>query len=117
MDGVTFRVTCTWWLLGLAVKVPWLGPCGPMLAQDAWTSWFRKHYSHLVVGSFLTRKAAWALSGCMTTESADCCMLVNEWVWSSSRVCLLRLEVDLVSDLESELGQKRRYGALKACIG
>ena len=42
----------------------------------------------------------------MTTESADYCMLVNEWAWSRSRVCLLRLEVDLGSVLESELGQK-----------
>ena len=53
----------------------------------------------------------------MQTESADYCMLVNEWAWSKSRVCLLRLEVDVGSVLESELGQKRRYGALKACIG
>ena len=30
---------------------------------------------------------------CMQTESADYCMLVNEWAWSRSRVCLLRLEV------------------------
>jgi len=50
----------------------------------------------------------------MTTESADYCMLVNEWVWSKSQ----RLEVDSVgSVLESELGQKWRYGALKACVG
>ena len=76
-----------------------------------------KHYSHLVGGSFLGGKAAWALSGCMQTESADYCMLVNEWAWSRSRVCLLRLEVDVGSVLESELGQKWRYGALKACIG
>ena len=76
-----------------------------------------KHYSHLVGGSFLGGKAAWALSGCMQIESADYCMLVNEWAWSRSRVCLLRLEVDLGSVLESELGQKWRYGALKACIG
>ena len=47
----------------------------------------------------------------MTTESADYCMVVNEWAWSRSRVCLLRLEVD------SELEQEWRYGALKACIG
>ena len=46
----------------------------------------RKHYSHLVRGSFLAGKVAWTLSGCMTTESADYCMLVNEWVWSRSRV-------------------------------
>ena len=25
VGGATCRVTCTWWLLGLAVKVPWLG--------------------------------------------------------------------------------------------
>ena len=45
----------------------------------------RKHYSHLVGGSFLAGKVAWTLSGCMTTKSADYCMLVNEWVWASSR--------------------------------
>ena len=65
----------------------------------------RKRYSHLVGGFFLAGKAAWGLSGCMTTES-DYCMLVNEGAWSRSRVCLLRLEVDLGSVLESELGQK-----------
>ena len=58
-----------------------------------------KHYSHLVGGSFLARKAAWALSGVF-----DCCMLVNEWVWSRSQVCLLKQEVDLGSVLGSELG-------------
>ena len=46
----------------------------------------RKRYSHLVEGSFLAGKVAWTLSGCMTTESADYCMLVNEWAWSRSRV-------------------------------
>ena len=40
----------------------------------------------------------------MTTNSADYCMLVNEWAWSKSQVCLLRLEVDMGSALESELG-------------
>ena len=45
-----------------------------------------KRYSHLVGGSFLAGKVAWTLSGCMTTESADYCMLVNEWAWSRSRV-------------------------------
>ena len=57
------------------------------------------------------------LHGCMTTESADYCMLINEWAWLRSQVCLLRLEVDLGSGFESELGQKWRYGGLKACIG
>ena len=32
MGAVTHRVTYTWWLLGLAVKVPWLGLGGPILA-------------------------------------------------------------------------------------
>ena len=31
----------------------------------------RKHYSHLAEGWFLARKAAWSLSGCMATDSAD----------------------------------------------
>jgi len=75
----------------------------------------RKHY--LVEGWFLARKAAWALSGCMATDSADYDMLVNEWVWSKSQDCLLRSEVDMGAVLESELGQKWRYGALKACVG
>ena len=64
----------------------------------------RKHYSHLLGGSFLAWKAAWAQSGCLTTESADYCMLVNERAWLRSQVCLLRLEVDVGSVLESELG-------------
>ena len=68
----------------------------------------RKHYSHLAEGWYLARKAAWSLSGCMTTNSVDYYMLVNEWVWSKSRYCLLRLEVDMGSVLESELGQKWR---------
>ena len=37
VGGVTRRVTCTWWLLGLAVEVPWLGPCGPIFALAVWT--------------------------------------------------------------------------------
>ena len=77
----------------------------------------RKCYSHLSGGSFLAEKASLALSGCLPIESADYCMLVNEWAWLTSRVCLLRLEVELASALESKLGQKWRYGALKACIG
>ena len=53
----------------------------------------------------------------MATNSADYYMLVNEWVWSKSRDCLVRPEVDMGAVLESELGQKWRYGALKACVG
>ena len=70
----------------------------------------RKHYFHLAEGWFLARKAAWSLSGCMATDNADYYedyyMLVNEWVCSKSRDCLLRQEVDMGAVLESELGQK-----------
>ena len=37
----------------------------------------------LVRGSFLAGKGSWALSGCLTTESADYCILINEWAWLS----------------------------------
>ena len=53
----------------------------------------------------------------MATDSADYYMFVNEWVWLKSRDCLLRPEVDMGAVLESELGEKWRYGALKACVG
>ena len=49
----------------------------------------RKCYSHLVGGLFLAGKAAWALRGYLPTENADYCMLVNEWAWLKSWVCLL----------------------------
>ena len=69
VGGVICRVLCTWWLLGLALKRPWLVPdCMGRL---------RKHYSYLAEGWFLARKAAWALSGCMATDSSDYYMLVN----------------------------------------
>ena len=37
VGGVTRRVMCTWWLLGLALKRPWLAPGGPPPALTAWT--------------------------------------------------------------------------------
>ena len=70
--GVTHRVLCTWWLLPLALKRPWLVPGGP--PHDK----LRKHYSHLAEDWFLARKAAWALSWCMATDSVNYYMLVNE---------------------------------------
>ena len=29
VGGVTYRMLCIWWLLGLALKRPWLAPGGP----------------------------------------------------------------------------------------
>ena len=66
----------------------------------------RKYYSHLLGGSFLTGKASWAPSGCLPTESADYCMLVNEWAWLRSRICLVSLKVHLGSFFEAEFRQK-----------
>jgi len=37
VGGLTGRVLCTWWLLGLALKRPWLAPGGPPPALTAWT--------------------------------------------------------------------------------
>ena len=70
----------------------------------AWTG--LENTTLLAEGWFLARKAAWSLSGCMATDNADYYMLVNEWVWSKSRDCSLRPEVDMGAVLESELGQK-----------
>ena len=95
MHMVAARVGCQSAMVGTS----WAKSC------PACVDMLRKRYSHLVGGSFLAEKAAWALNGCMTTESADYCMLVNGWTWSWSRVCLPRLEVDLGSVLELELGR------------
>ena len=61
----------------------------------------RKHYFHLAEHWFLARKAAWALTGCLATDSVEYCKLIKKWVWSKSRVCLLMLEVDMGAVLES----------------
>ena len=106
MSGVTRRLGCQSATVGTGLA----NSCPGCMDK------LRKHYSHLVGGSFLAGKAVRALSGCLTMESADYCMLVNEWAWIRSRVCLLRLEMDLGSVLGSELGQKWRYGTIKACI-
>ena len=74
------------------MKGSWLVLGGPTLAVTAWTG--------------LENTTLTLLSGCMTTNSADNCMLVMEWARSRSQVCLIRLEVDLGSGFMSELGQK-----------
>ena len=79
LGGVTCRVLCTWWLLGLAGT-------GWATSHPHCMDRLTKHCPHLVEGWFLARKAAWALSRC----NDDYCMLINEWGWSKSRVCLLR---------------------------
>ena len=95
--GVIRRVTCTWWLVGLALKGRAMVGTRWVTSHPEWMDRLTKHYSHLVEGWFLARKAAW---GCRTTN-ADYFMLVNEWAWSKSQVCS---GVVMGSVLESELG-------------
>ena len=51
----------------------------------------RKCYSHLR-GVWQGRLHAWTLSGYLPNENADYCMLINEWAWLRSRVCLFEAE-------------------------
>ena len=59
------------------------------------------------------------MEGCLGPErvydNQDACSLMSGCGQGHESACL-RLEVDLGSVLESELGQEWRYGALKACI-
>ena len=41
----------------------------------------RKLNSYLAGGSLLVGKDGWVLSGCLTTESGDHCVLVNGRAW------------------------------------
>ena len=83
-------VTCTWWLLGLAMKEPWLGLGRPPPVLTVCMDRLRIYYFHLVDGWFLARKTAWALSWSMATDSADYCMLVNEW---TLRFCCRSMDI------------------------
>ena len=74
MHMVAARLGCQSTMVGTG----WANSCPGCMDR------LRKHYSHLVGGSFLAGKVAWTLSGCVTTESAEYCMLVNEWAWSRS---------------------------------
>ena len=93
------------------VETRWANSCPGCMDR------LRKCYSHLVGDWFLAEKAAWVLSRYLTTESAYYCMLIDKWVWLSSGVCLLRLEMNVGSLLKSELEQKWRHGTLKAYLG
>ena len=57
---VTHRVTCTWWLL------VWRSQTQALISGKEW-----------LLGLW---------SRCMTNDSGDCWMLVNEWAWSKLRV-------------------------------
>ena len=92
--------------------------CQKTMVGNKWSrcmSKLRKCYSHR--GFISGREGCLGSKRVLLIESADYCMLINEWAWLMSRVCLLRMEVEFASVLESKIGQKWRYSALKACIG
>ena len=70
VGGVTRRVLCTWQLLGLGVKGPWLTPGGLILSLAARAG---------LENTTLTFQGMFANRGCFPTENADYCMLVNQW--------------------------------------
>ena len=61
----------------LGSKGPRLGPGGLLLSLHAWTG---LEYTAFILSGFIFSrgKPAWALSRCLTTKSADYCMLINE---------------------------------------
>ena len=77
VGGVIRRVLCTWWLLGSALKRPWLVSGGPPHALTAWPGLENTSYSHLAEGWFLARKAAWSLSGCQLVVLTITCSLMS----------------------------------------
>ena len=68
-DGLTHRTLCTWRLLGLAVKWPWLAVGGTIIALAAQGNATLR----TVGGSFLTIKVVWALNSGVLAENADYC--------------------------------------------
>ena len=64
----------------------------------------RKHYSHLIGGSFLAGKGLWALSRSLPIESAYYCIVINAWTWS--RVCLLSLKLHFSPVWRQSSGRK-----------
>ena len=77
-------VLCTWQFARLGCKRTMVGTGWANNSRPGCMSTLRKCYSHLSGGSFLAEKASWALGECLPTESADYCMLVNEWAWLTS---------------------------------
>ena len=62
IGGVTVRVLCTWWLLGLALKRPCMVGTRRATSHPDCMDRLRKHYSHLAKGWFLAKKAAGSVS-------------------------------------------------------
>ena len=79
LGWVTGRVLCTWRMLGLAVKGPWLELGGPILTHAA-----QMGLVNTALTLYLAGKAYFVLNGYLLADNADQCMLVNEWVWLKS---------------------------------
>ena len=66
--------------LGLALKGSYIVDTGWANSHPGCKNWLKKHYSHLVEGAFLARKAVWVLN---KVGNAVYCMLINEWAVTS----------------------------------
>ena len=74
-----YIILCTWQLLGLAVKDPWLALGEQILTLAAWTG-LENTILTFYRGWFLAGKASWALSGYLPTKNADYCMLIHSTI-------------------------------------
>ena len=113
LGGITCSVLCTWPLLGLVVKGPWLA--GWANCHPNCVSRLRKCHSHSLWGSFLAGKSSWAPSRSLPIKSADLSKFVNEWAWFRSQVCLLSLKVNIFWGESSDRNEDT-YGVSQACV-
>ena len=77
VGGVTPKVTFTWWLLGLALKAPWLGPGGPIF-------WVQVSRSHKLI-SRVVHFAVWITAKLCHSNSASDVIHISR----SKKCCLV----------------------------
>ena len=92
---VTCWVTCTWWLLGLAVKESWFGPMGHL---SPWLHGQASLQNTTIRVDFCQGRLLGLWAGVwQPRELTIACSWLRSWVY------LLMLEVDLGSGLETEM--------------
>ena len=81
VGGVTRRVTCTWQLLGLAVKGSWLTPDRPILGLAAWAG--LENVTFTFQGFISAREGFLGSKWVFANQE---CWPLHEWAWLMSRV-------------------------------
>ena len=94
VGGVTGRVLCTRWLLGLAFKRPWLAPGSRATPRPDWLDRLRKHYSHLAEGCFLAKRllGRWASVWQLIVLTITCLLMSG---CGQNHTMVIRAEVDM----------------------